>query len=215
MKPADWYVIQVQTGRELAACKDIVRACRDVEEAGLRAGCRDEESVCTTADGGSPRDTSASRARRAAKYPLIEECFAPRYATRHKVHGEWVDDELLLLPGYVVAVSRRPADLAYALRRVSGFTHLLRMGETFAPLSDEDRTWLDRWTKEGDRTIPMSVAYKEGDTVVVTEGPLKGKEATITRLNRRKCLAHIELRVGRMTVHTTVGLSVLPPATAA
>ena len=176
-----WYVIQVRTGREIAACEAIMRAARSSDAQAL------------------DRDGA-----------LVEECFSPRYATRHKVHGEWVDDELRLLPGYVVAVTADPWRLARLLASVPGFTMLLRMGETFAPLDDADRQWLDGWTREGDRTVPMSFAHKEGDRVVVTEGPLAGREATITRVDRRKCLAHVELRVGQKTIRTTVGLAVLP-----
>lgn len=175
-----WYVIQVRTGRERAAREAILRAAR-------------------SADAESDRDR-----------PLVEECFSPRYATRHKVHGQWVDDELDLLPGYVVAVTDDPWSLSRLLSQVSGFAMLLKAGETFAPLSGSDREWLEGWTKRGDRTVPMSFAYKSGDAIVVTEGPLAGREATITRVNRRRCLAHVELRVGPKVIHTTVGLAVLP-----
>ena len=180
VRKAGWYVVQVTTGHEDAACAAIARACGQADEA-------------------EPSDE-----------PLLSECFSPRYATRHKVHGQWVDDELRLLPGYVVAVTADPWRLARLLASIPGFTMLLRMGETFAPLDDADRQWLDGWTMRGNRTVPMSFAYKSGDAIVVTEGPLAGREATITRVDRRKCLAHVELRVGQKTIRTTVGLAVLP-----
>ena len=67
----------------------------------------------------------------------------------------------MLLPSYVVAVTRNPWELARMLRGVPSLTKLLTMGKTFSPLSDSDRSWIERWTKEGDRSIPMSFAYKE------------------------------------------------------
>lgn len=180
MRSGDWYVIQIKTGREEAACQDVVRACR-------RAGMANPDG------------------RR-----LLAECFVPRYASRRKMRGVWTDFATPLLPGYVVAVTDDPWELARVLRGVPGFTKLLTLGETFAPLSKDDRQWIDRWTKEGNRTIPMSMAYKEGNRIVVTEGPLTGYEAMITRVNRRKCLASVEIHAGSMTIHTTVGLSILP-----
>jgi transcriptional antiterminator NusG len=84
------------------------------------------------------------------------------------------------------------------------------MGETFVPLSDNDRGWIERWTAEGDRAIPMSVAYKEGDRIVVAEGPLKGMEAMITQVKRRQNLAKIEIHAGAITIRASVGLAVLP-----
>lgn len=175
-----WYVIHVRTGREHVACEAILRAARSMD-ATSECGC-----------------------------PLVEECFSPRYATRHKEHAQWVDDELDLLPGYVVAVTNDPWSLAHLLGQMSGFAVLLKVGETFAPLVDADRQWLEGWTTRGNRTVPMSIAHKDGDRIVVTEGPLAGREATITRVNRRRCLAHVELSVGQKTIRTTVGLAVLP-----
>ena len=136
MRRAEWYVIQVETGRERAACDAIVRACERAEYS---------------------RDLGVDGQR---SHLLLRECFAPLYRSRYKLHGQWHDEERLLLPGYVVAVTADPWELARVLRGVSGLTRLLTMGETFSPLSDDDRSWVERWTKEGDRTIPMSVAHK-------------------------------------------------------
>ncbi|MBP3893826.1 MAG: hypothetical protein J6D34_07295 [Atopobiaceae bacterium] len=180
MRGAGWYVIQVETGREHVACEAILRACDNVQE------------------GGNTGRT------------VLHECFSPRYRTQFKLHGEWHDEERLLLPGYVVAVTADPWGLARILRRVSGLTRILTMGETFVPLSDDDRNWIERWTTKGDRVIPMSVAYKEGDKIVVAEGPLKGLEAMITQVKRRQNLAKLEIHAGQMTIRTTVGLAVLP-----
>ena len=180
MAKPGWYVVQVETGREQGACEAIERAGR-------------------LADG---RDAGGG--------PLVREAFSPRYTSRFKLHGEWRDEERRLLPGYVVVVTEEPWRLAQALRGVPGFTRVLKAGETFAPLKDEDRGWIERWTTEGDRTIPMSVAYKAGDRIVVTEGPLKGREGLIKKVRRRQCLAELEIRAGTMTIRTTVGLAVLP-----
>jgi len=180
MAKSGWYVVQVETGREPGACRVIERAGRLV-------------------DG---RDAMGGR--------LVGEVFSPRYRSRFKLHGEWHDEERQLLPGYVVAVTSEPWKLARVLRGVAGFARVLKMGETFAPLRDEERSWIERWTTEGDRVIPMSIAYKEGDAIVVTEGPLKGCEGMITKIKRRQCLAELEVHAGTMTIRTTVGLVVLP-----
>ena len=180
MRSPDWYVVQVESGREQNACEAIERAC---ERAALVS---DDDS------------------------PLLKEVFAPCYRARFKLHGEWHDEDRLLLPGYVVAVTEDPWKLARVIRDVLGCTRILTMGETFAPLKDEDRSWIERWTTEGDRTIPMSIAYKEGDRIVVTEGPLKGREGMIIKLRRRLCRAEVEVHAGTLTIRTTVGLAVLP-----
>ena len=180
MRGASWYVIQVETGRERAACEAIQRACAATSEDGQDDGT------------------------------LLQECFSPRYRTQFKLHGEWHDEERLLIPGYVVAVTANPWGLARTLSKVSGLTRMLTIGEVFAPLSDDDRKWIERWTAKGDRVIPMSIAYKEGDKIVVAEGPLKGLEAMISQVRRRQNLAKLEIHAGQMTIRTSVGLAVLP-----
>ena len=48
-----------------------------------------------------------------------------------------------------------------------------------------------------------------GDRVVVTEGPLVGREALIKRVNRHKSLAILELRICGRTVAIKVGLGIV------
>lgn len=181
MREPGWYVMQVSSGRERHLCQLIERACA-------------AEDATSDEDG----------------YHLLEECFSPRYRTRLKFHGEWQDAEKPLLPGYVVAVTRHPHALARWLRKVPEFTRLLTMGEEFVPLREEERTWIDEWTTKGDRTVPISIAYRKGDRLVVTEGPLKGHEGMITKIMRKKCQAQVELNVGGKKISTTVGLAVVP-----
>ena len=180
MRDAAWYVIQVRTGHETIVCKHIEQACQLVDE--------------NSCDG----------------VKVLRECFSPRYAYQRKRHGEWSDEEMPLLPGYVIAVTDDPWSLLNVLRSIPEFTRLLAMDKTFVPLDKDEKDWIERWTHEGDRTIPMSVAYKECDKLVIIDGPLVGREAMITRINRRKSVAHLEICVGQLTIHTTVGLAVLP-----
>lgn len=175
-----WYVIQVQTGREQAMCKRIERVC--------------SEADIVRADGEH----------------LVEEVFTPRYKTRIKFRGEWQDAIKLLLPGYLIAVTAHPEELHELLRNMSDFTRLLTMGESFVPLRDEECQWIDEWTTKGDRVVEMSLAVASGNSWAIYEGPLKGHEGMIVKVNRHKCLAVIEMHVGQMRVHAPVGLAIVP-----
>ena len=177
VRQAGWYVIQVQTGREQQMCRVIERVCAEVD----LASDEDEQ--------------------------LLEECFSPTFQTEHKFGGEWKQVEKLLLPGYVIAVTARPGEVVQQLRRTPEFTRLLSTGETFVPLRDDERAWMEEFTKRGERTIAMSVGYREGDRVVVTQGPLKGREGIVSRVNRKKCLATIVMLVDAIVITTTVGLA--------
>lgn len=184
MAKPKWYVVQVTVGREQQMCELIERVV-------LETNAKLEER-------GTPIED------------LLIECFSPHYLTRRKRDGEWHDEQKNLLPGYVVAVTGNPWELGRLLWSVREFTRIVTVGETFVPLQENEKAWIEDWTRKGERTIPMSIAYKQGDAVVVTEGPLKGREGMITKINRRKCLAFIELVVNGKRVTTAVGLAVLP-----
>lgn len=140
---------------------------------------------------------------------LVSECFCPSFATQKKVKGEWKNVTQALLPGYVIAVTGNVEGLRHRLNRVAGFTRLLKMGEDFVPLSFEEKSWFSEYTSKGQREIPMSMGVMEGDTVRVISGPLKGHEAWITGINRRKCLAFIKVDMFGREIETKVGLGVL------
>ena len=180
MAQAEWYVIQVKTLYEEQI------ASRILQESALADAQQDREDN-----------------------PLLEECFSPRFVTQRKRMGQWRDVERPLIPGYVIAVTSDPAELARRLHRVPHLTRILTSGETYTPLNAAERVWLDEQTHAGDRVVPMSFGYKEGDKVVVTEGPLVGREWQITRISRSKSLAHLQLHVGGITFKATVGFGLL------
>lgn len=151
----------------------------------------------------------AACAAAAGDEPFLEECFAPSFRTQAKFKGEWRDVEKLVLTGYVIAVTADPVRLAQNLWRVRERTKVLSMGGTYVPLLDEERAWLENTTTREDRVVPMSVAHKEDGKIVVTEGPLKGREGLIKRVNRSKSTAVLEFHVGGIRITSRVGLAVL------
>ena len=178
-----WYVIQVRTTLEDAMCDKIARACREHDKnADDGDGCVD-----------------------------LLECFSPRYRTQRKWKGEWETVEWPLIPGYVIADTAHPAQLAEAIRGIRDLCRLLSDGETYEPLDERERTWIERWTGKGDRVIPLSFGKKLADgRVKVVEGPLEGCEGEIVEVNRKKSTAYLEFHVGRMAIKTMAGLAVMP-----
>lgn len=176
---AGWYVIQVPTGREEALRRDIERA----------AGSTDLGE------------------------PVLEEAFCPGYATQKKVRGEWRPHTAPLCPGYLIAVTRHVEVLKQRLLRVAGFTRLLSMGGGFTKLAAGERAWIQEYTQRGNRVMPMSMGvieeFEAGDRVRVTSGPLLGHEAWISRIDRKRSIAYIELEMFGRRKETRVGLGVV------
>ncbi len=141
----------------------------------------------------------------------VIECFSPRYATQIKRAGEWLDVQKTLLPGYVVVATRQIGAVKRYLRKVPEYARVLSMGESFVPLASAERAWIEAFTHEGDRCVPMSMGVMEGDRVVVVSGPLKGREALFKSVNRHRSIAYVELRICGRIVTTKVGLGIVSP----
>lgn len=139
----------------------------------------------------------------------LEECFCPAFATQKKVRGAWVDVQERLFPGYVIVVTRDVGALRRKLTGVGEFTRLLGMGEGFTPLSASERAWISAATDRGRRVMPMSMGVAEGDRVRVVSGPLRGHEAWIAGVDRRRSLAFIEMDMFGRHIKTKIGLAVL------
>lgn len=178
-----WYVIQVLAGREEAVCAKIRRVTDDfADERRLDAG------------------------------KVLEECFSPRYRTKVRRSGAWVDASEPLLPGYLIAVTGRIDLLDVALRRVPDFTRVLGNDNAFIPLRDDEAAWVDAFTHTGRRTVEMSEGFKEGGKVCVTSGPLVGYEGAITKVDRRKHVAYLQLDVMGRKKEVKVGFNLVRKA---
>ena len=95
------------------------------------------------------------------------------------------------------------------LRDLPEFARLLAQGNEFVPLAPAEVEVIGGFTKPGDRVVPMSVGVKDGDRVVITQGPLVGHEAMVKEIWRRKSIAILEIDMCGRTVTTRVGLGVL------
>ena len=142
---------------------------------------------------------------------LLDECFSPQFQTEMKVHGQWVPCTRPLFDGYLIAVCRDPEALEDALTHIPEFARVLSMGEQFVPLAREEVELIGGFTSRGERVVPMSYAVKDGERVVVTRGPLVGREGLIRSVNRRKSLAFLETDLCGRKVAIRVGLGILSP----
>ena len=140
---------------------------------------------------------------------VLEECFLPKYATEMKVRGTFRPCERPLFSGYLFAVTRDPARLARDLAKIPEFARVLKVGERYAPLSREEEAWLGAFTKVGERTVPMSYGVAVGEKIVVTEGPLKGHEAQIVKIDRHRRFAYLDMRMFGRATTIKVGLRIV------
>lgn len=140
----------------------------------------------------------------------VQECFVPRCEIMRRIDGAWRKRRERLFPGYVFVQTDDPARVQQLLRTVPTFTRMLgSAGDTFLPLTRDEVTWINIHTNADTHVVEMSEGVIEGDRVVVTSGPLKGHEASISRIDRHKRLAWMDMDMFGRHKTIRVGLEIV------
>ena len=172
-----WYVIQTRTGHEDQVCE----ACSSrLEKRGIR------------------------------------KIFVPKIELKKKYHGEWRIEKKPMYPGYIFMsvneveakaentdkydeienpmTGQNSTDLLFLdLKKIPYLTKLLCTDRTVVALEESDVLRVKSFIGEGD-VAELSIGVIEGDKVKIFEGPLKGQEGLITRIDRHRRTAKVETR---------------------
>lgn len=140
---------------------------------------------------------------------LCGEVFVPRFEKSVRRKGKWRTELALLTPGYLYVRTPDVDAMAKVLRDVPAFTRLVRGAQHVVPLGEGDVAWMDALTSPGDRVVEMSRGLIEGDRIVVQDGPLRGRESSIVRIDRHKRLASLEFVIMGRNKLVHVGLEIL------
>lgn len=155
-------------------------------------------------------EEQARRALERAMGELARDCFTPLCTLRKKVRGEWRDTSSLLFSGYVFVQTAEPRVLLEASRKVGVLSRMLGVsGDSFKALSEDEVAWLDAVTGGETHIVGMSTAVQEGDRIVVTDGPLRGQEALIQKVDRHKRVAYLRIHILGRDTRVRVGLEVV------
>ncbi len=103
-----------------------------------------------------------------------------------------------VFPGYIFIQSEDildELDTVWTIRRTAGFIRFLRKNSAPTPLSEPDILVLRPFNSFGEYADISKVTFDENDRIVVLEGPLKGLEGQIIKVNRRKGRAKILLDI--------------------
>lgn len=140
---------------------------------------------------------------------ILHECFIPEYICRKKYQGIWQDVKDVLFPGYIFMITDHIEELNVELRKVPDFTKILGKKETeIYPLEEKEVMFLETFGKE-EHLVEMSIGFIQGDKIHVTQGPLQGKEGMITKIDRHKRIAYIQLSMFNKETTAKVGLEII------
>ena len=118
----------------------------------------------------------------------------PRRSLRIRRKGKWRNVLSPIFPGYVFleAESVDP-QLYWQLKKIPGFYRFLKSNHDIQPLPESDTHVLSRLLRFGEVVPKSVVTFDAGVRIKILEGPLKGLEGHIVRIDRRKGRAKIQL----------------------
>lgn len=140
----------------------------------------------------------------------VRDCFVPKREVTHRKSGQWNRILEKLFPGYVFVQTSTPEQVREVLGRVPTFTRMLASaGDMCLPLTADEVAWINAITNADTHVMEMSEGVIEGDRVMVIRGPLKGHEARITRIDRHKRLAWVDMNMFGRHKTIRVGLEIV------
>ncbi len=99
-----------------------------------------------------------------------------------------------VFPGYLFMESERLENAMYwSLRTTPGFFRFLPDNKEPKPLEGRDLAMLSHFMSFGDVADKSKVRFDENDRIQILEGPLKGLEGYIVKVDRRKGRARVML----------------------
>ena len=123
-----------------------------------------------------------------------KECWVPVRIERHKRQGKMFSVEKALFPGYFFIDCEDVRQIVVQLRRLERFRLLLKSGDLYMPISEEDEKMIRRLTDHNGKLNVSLIKIIDGKLTVI-DGPLKNMEQYITKTNlhKRKVLVEMEL----------------------
>lgn len=122
---------------------------------------------------------------------LYVDCFVPQAEYLYKKDGIFEKRIRPLFSGYIFVITDCIRDFYDSLKNVDGFKKILKDGEDFSPIQSEEADFIAGITDK-DRSISLSEGYILNSKIVITSGPLLGREGIIKKIDRHKRIGLIE-----------------------
>lgn len=158
---------------------------------------------------GGKEQTTLDLLKRFVDEGVLQEAFVPRREVMRRNDGVTTRVIEVLFPGYLFVVTETPRELCAQLKGVPAFTRMLGGSDKrFIPLNQSEIDCLEEFCGVN-RVVEMSRGVIEGDKVRVSEGPLKGHEGIIKKIDRHKQCAYVDMKFMGRTKSIKLGLEIV------
>lgn len=118
-----------------------------------------------------------------------------------------------VFPGYIfLETMEYPSVLYSSLRKVTGFYRFLPDNYNPIPLTGKDLAILHHFLAFGEVSNPSRAYFDENSRICIVDGPLKGLEGKIIKVDRRKCRARVRLDIYTDSFPIDLAFELIQPA---
>lgn len=154
-------------------------------------------------------EVTVNMCKKLIRKELLDSCFVPKYEQKKRYKGKWHNITKVLFPGYIFIVTDNVVNLFKELERIPKLTKILGYeDEDFIALKESDVRFMKRFQNDK-HIVKLSVGNIIGDDIVINEGPLKGFEGKIKRIDRHKRIAVVEAQLFGGISDITLGLEII------
>ena len=141
------------------------------------------------------------------------QVYFPRRVLYIKKKGIRKKVDAPVFPGYIfLGIDDLSTAVYWLLRRTPGFYRFLPDNHNPLPLADNDLSLLHHFLSFGEITAPSRVYFDENARICVLEGPLKGLEGKIIKVDKRKQRAKVLLDMYTDSFPIDLAFDVIEPA---
>lgn len=125
-----------------------------------------------------------------------QDFFFPKKVMTIKKQGKLIKQEQALFASYIFIASEEiDTQLFNILKSIPNFYRFLPNNQNIQKLEGKDLSLIKHFLQFGKTIEASKVIFDENDRVVVKEGPLKGIEALIIKVDKRKKRARVQVEL--------------------
>ncbi len=118
----------------------------------------------------------------------------PRRRLTLRRRGKTREELAPIFPSYVFLEAENIApDTYWTLKRTSGFVRFLGSNQNIEPLRGKERRLLLHFLQFGEVVEKSTVTFDENSRIRVVDGPMKGMEGQVVKVDKRKKRAKVSL----------------------
>ena len=134
---------------------------------------------------------------------VLDDAFVFTYERMKKKLGQWHTETLQMFPDYVFLETEHEEELSEGLKPYQSIVEILADSDALLRVNPEEEAFL-KYLCGKNHHLSMSRGYIRNGITHVVEGPLKGMENRIRKIDRHKRIARIEA-----PIHYTKAESIL------